>query len=135
MYKDNILLTKKRITFSNKSEDKTETPDLLSVQKESFDTLIQKGSDPKKREEIGLEKVFKAAFPIDDYNKRATLNYVSYRLEEPKHSESECKLKGYNFQSSIYVVFELWTWEYDLDENENPIFETKRVKEIKEQEV
>ena len=135
MYKDNILLTKKRITFSNKSENKTETPDLLSVQKESFDTLIQKGSDPKQREEIGLEKVFKAAFPIDDYNKRATLNYVSYRLEEPKHSESECKLKGYNFQSSIYVVFELWTWEYDLDENENPIFETKRVKEIKEQEV
>ena len=77
MYKDNILLTKKRITFSNKSENKTETPDLLSVQKESFDTLIQKGSDPKQREEIGLEKVFKAAFPIDDYNKRATLNYVS----------------------------------------------------------
>ena len=92
MYKDNILLTKKRISFSNKSENKTDTPDLLSVQKESFDNLIQKGLDPSSRLEIGLEKVFKASFPIEDYNKRATLNYVSYRLEDPKHSESECKL-------------------------------------------
>ena len=64
MYKDNILLTKKRISFSNKSEKKTDTPDLLSVQKESFDNLIQKGLDPSSRLEIGLEKVFKASFPI-----------------------------------------------------------------------
>ena len=85
MYKDNILLTKKRINFSNKSENRADTPDLLSVQKESFDNLIQKGLDPKNRLNVGLEKVFKSSFPIEDYNKRATLNYVSYRLEDPKH--------------------------------------------------
>tara|TARA_S200000501_G_scaffold18827_1_gene16725 strand:+ start:67293 stop:71471 length:4179 start_codon:yes stop_codon:yes gene_type:complete len=135
LYKDNILLTKKRISFSNKSENKTDTPDLLSVQKESFDNLIQKGLDPASRLNIGLEKVFKASFPIEDYNKRATLNYVSYRLEDPKHSESECKLKGYNYQSSIHATFQLVTWEFDLDEAGNNILETRRFGRAIEQEV
>ena len=145
MYKENILITKKRKTFSRKSVDNTEIPDLLSVQKESFDLLIQADKGPTipdqdegtyvKRELIGLERVFKASFPIDDYNNKATINYVHYRLEEPKHSPSECKLKGYNYQSAIYVRFELVTWEYDLDEDENPILETKRVKDIKSHEV
>ena len=63
------------------------------------------------------------------------MSYVSYRVEDPKYSISECKLKGYNYQSAIYVKFDLCTWEYDLDENENPILETKRVKDIKQQEV
>ena len=135
MYKDNILLTKKRITFSNKSENRADTPDLLSVQKESFDNLIQKGLDPKNRLNVGLEKVFKSSFPIEDYNKRATLNYVSYRLEDPKHSESECKLKGYNYQSSIHATFQLVTWEFDLDESGNNIIETRRFGRAIEQEV
>jgi len=135
LYKDNILLTKKRITFSNKSENRADTPDLLSVQKESFDNLIQKGLDPKNRLNVGLEKVFKSSFPIEDYNKRATLNYVSYRLEDPKHSESECKLKGYNYQSSIHATFQLVTWEFDLDESGNNIIETRRFGRAIEQEV
>ena len=108
---------------------------MLSVQKESFDLLIQADKDSNQREDIGLQKVFKSSFPIDDYNHKATLNYVSYRLEEPKHSTSECKLKGYNYQSSIYVKFDLYTWEYDLDEDENQIISTKKVKDIKQQEV
>ena len=145
MYKENILLTKKRKTFSRKSVDATEIPDLLSVQRESFDLLIQADKGPTipdqedgtytKREYIGLERVFKSSFPIDDYNNKATINYVHYRLEQPKHSPSECKLKGYNYQSAIYVRFELITWEYDLDEEESPILETKRVKDIKSHEV
>ena len=135
MYKENILLTKKRKTFSRKSVRNTEIPDLLSVQKESFDLLIQADKDSNQREDIGLQKVFKSSFPIDDYNHKATLNYVSYRLEDPKHSTSECKLKGYNYQSSIYVKFDLYTWEYDLDEDENQIISTKKVKDIKQQEV
>ncbi len=135
MYKDNILLTKKRVNFSGKSENRTDTPDLLSVQKESFDNLIQKGLDPNNRLNVGLEKVFKSSFPIEDYNKRATLNYVSYRLEDPKHSESECKLKGYNYQSSIHATFQLVTWEFDLDEAGNNILETRRFGRAIEQEV
>ena len=111
MYKENILLTKKRKTFSRKSVDATEIPDLLSVQRESFDLLIQADKRPTipdqedgtytKREYIGLERVFKSSFPIDDYNNKATINYVHYRLEQPKHSPSECKLKGYNYQSCL----------------------------------
>ena len=84
MYKENILLTKKRKTFSRKSVDATEIPDLLSVQRESFDLLIQADKGPTipdqedgtytKREYIGLERVFKSSFPIDDYNNKATIN-------------------------------------------------------------
>ena len=145
MYKENILLTKRRKTFSRKSVSTTEIPDLLSVQRDSFGLLIQADKGPRepnqeegtyeKRDEIGLEKVFQSSFPIDDYNHKATLSYVHYRLENPKHSPSECKLKGYNYQSAIYVTFDLCTWEYELDEEENPILTTKTVKDIKRQEV
>ena len=135
MQKENILLTKHRKSFRDSIKSVTDIPDLLSVQKESFNLLVQAAVDPDKRENIGLQKVFKASFPIEDYQGRASLSYVSYRVEEPKYSISECKLKGYNYQSAIYVKFDLCTWEYDLDENENPILETKRVKDIKQQEV
>ena len=135
MQKENILLTKHRKSFRNSIKSVTDIPDLLSVQKESFNLLVQADVDPEKRENIGLQKVFKASFPIEDYQGRASLSYVSYRVEDPKYSISECKLKGYNYQSAIYVKFDLCTWEYDLDENENPILETKRVKDIKQQEV
>ena len=135
MQKENILLTKHRKSFRDSIKSVTDIPDLLSVQKESFNLLVQAAVNPDKRENIGLQKVFKASFPIEDYQGRASLSYVSYRVEEPKYSISECKLKGYNYQSAIYVKFDLCTWEYDLDENENPILETKRVKDIKQQEV
>ncbi|MFL2686226.1 MAG: hypothetical protein ACJ0NN_01915 [Thermodesulfobacteriota bacterium] len=97
--------------------------------------LVQADLSSKDRDNIGLEKVFRASFPIDDYNNRAQLEYESYRVEPPKYSIAECKLKGYNYQSAIHVKFNLCTWEYDLDENDNPILDTKRVKDIKQQEV
>ncbi len=135
MQKENILLTKKRKSFRDTAQSVTEIPDLLSVQKESFNLLIQADLSSKDRDNIGLEKVFRASFPIDDYNNRAQLEYESYRVEPPKYSIAECKLKGYNYQSAIHVKFNLCTWEYDLDENDNPILDTKRVKDIKQQEV
>ena len=135
MQKENILLTKKRKSFRDTAQSVTEIPDLLSVQKESFNLLIQADLSSKDRDNIGLEKVFRASFPIDDYNNRAQLEYESYRVEPPKYSITECKLKGYNYQSAIHVKFNLCTWEYDLDENDNPILDTKRVKDIKQQEV
>ena len=98
MYRENILLTKRRKTFSRKSVGSTEIPDLLSVQRDSFGLLIQADKGPRepnqeegtyeKRDNIGLEKVFQSSFPIDDYNQKATLSYVHYRLENPKHSPS-----------------------------------------------
>jgi DNA-directed RNA polymerase subunit beta len=135
LQKENILLTKKRKSFRDTAQSVTEIPDLLSVQKESFNLLIQADLSSKDRDNIGLEKVFRASFPIDDYNNRAQLEYESYRVEPPKYSIAECKLKGYNYQSAIHVKFNLCTWEYDLDENDNPILDTKRVKDIKQQEV
>ena len=128
MQKENILLTKKRKSFRDTAQSVTEIPDLLSVQKESFNLLVQADLSSKDRENIGLEKVFRASFPIDDYNNRAQLEYESYRVEPPKYSIAECKLKGYNYQSAIHVKFNLCTWEYDLDENDNPIFRYKKSK-------
>ena len=104
MQKENILLTKHRKSFKNSLKSVTDIPDLLSVQKESFNLLVQADIDPDKRENIGLQKVFKASFPIEDYQGRASLSYVSYRVEDPKYSISECKLQGYNYQSAIYVI-------------------------------
>ena len=112
MQKENILLTKHRKSFKNSLKSVTDIPDLLSVQKESFNLLVQADIDPDKRENIGLQKVFKASFPIEDYQGRASLSYVSYRVEDPKYSISECKLKGYYYQSAIYVNFDLFFCKY-----------------------
>ena len=104
MQKENILLTKKRKSFRDTAQSVTEIPDLLSVQKESFNLLIQADLSSKDRDNIGLEKVFRASFPIDDYNNRAQLEYESYRVEPPKYSIAECKLKGYNYQLSLIHI-------------------------------
>ena len=66
MQKENVLLTKRRKSFRDNIKSVTEIPDLLSVQKESFNLLVQSDIEPEKRENIGLEKVFRASFPIED---------------------------------------------------------------------
>ncbi len=107
----------------------TSLPNLVEVQKRSFDSFLQLNIDPEKRENIGLHSIFKSVFPIHDYTERATVDYVSYNLGIPKYDVEECSQRGMTYGTPLLVNFRLIIW--DIDE----IAGTKSVRDIKEQEV
>ena len=125
---DHINLKKIRKSFG-KIPLVTSLPNLVEVQKRSFDSFLQLRSDPEKRENTGLHSIFKSVFPIHDYAERATVDYVSYNLGVPKYDVEECSQRGMTYGTPLLVNFRLIIW--DIDE----IAGTKSVRDIKEQEV
>jgi DNA-directed RNA polymerase subunit beta len=84
-------LTPKRFRKNfGKIKQIVEIPDLIGMQRESFQRFLQMDVPPEKREEIGLQTVFKSVFPIKDFTGSASLEFVSYRFGEVKHSIEEC---------------------------------------------
>ena len=107
----------------------TSLPNLVEVQKRSYDSFLQLRTAPEKRENLGLHAIFKSVFPIHDYTERATVDYVSYNLGIPKYDVDECSQRGMTYGAPLLVNFRLIIW--DIDE----IAGTKSVRDIKEQEV
>ena len=107
----------------------TSLPNLVEVQKRSFDNFLQLRTDPDKRENVGLQSIFKSVFPLHDYAERASVDYVSYNLGVPKYDVDECSQRGLTYGAPLLVNFRLIIW--DIDE----IAGTKSVRDIKEQEV
>ena len=71
-----------------------EIPNLIEVQKRSYETFLQKDVAADRREEIGLQAVFKSVFPIADYNDNALLEFDSYHFGDPKYTVEECTIGG-----------------------------------------
>ena len=107
----------------------TSLPNLVEVQKRSFDNFLQLRVSPEKKEDIGLHAIFKSVFPINDYTERATVDYVSFDIGVPKYDVEECSQRGMTYGAPLLVNFRLIIW--DIDE----IAGTKSVRDIKEQEV
>ena len=107
----------------------TSLPNLIEVQKRSFDNFLQLKTIPEKRQNSGLHAVFKSVFPINDYTERATVDYVSYDIGIPKYDVDECSQRGMTFGAPLLANFRLIVW--DIDE----LAGTKSVRDIKEQEV
>ncbi|NBV50918.1 DNA-directed RNA polymerase subunit beta, partial [bacterium] len=104
-------------------------PDLIEVQKRSYDLFLQAEADPHKREATGLEGVFKSVFPISDFNNTSSLNYDCYVLETPKYDIDECRSRGMSFAAPLKVTVRLEV--YEVDEQTG----TRNIKDVKEQEV
>ena len=107
----------------------TSLPNLVEVQKRSFDNFLQLRINPEKRLNHGLHAIFKSVFPINDYTERATVDYVSYDIGIPKYDVEECSQRDMTFGAPLQVNFRLIVW--DIDEEAG----TKSVRDIKEQEV
>ena len=105
-----------------------EIPDLINIQKNSYDKFLQSEITPEKRADVGLQGIFKSVFPIMDFNKTAQLEFVSYNLETPKYDVDECRQRGMTFSAPVKVAIRLVTW--DMDEGGN-----QSVRDMKEQEV
>ena len=102
-------------------------PNLIEVQKNSYKEL----TDFKENVELtkGFDRVFKSIFPIEDLNDKATLEYVSYRLEKPKFDTEECIQRGLTYSSALKCTLRLVVYEIDQENN------TKDILSAKEQEV
>ena len=105
-----------------------DVPNLIDIQKSSYDKFLQDGKPPLQREEVGLQAVFRSVFPIKDFNGTSELVFISYNLEKPKYDVDECRQRGMTFAAPIKVTTQLMI--YDKPDNGDPI-----VRDIKEQEV
>lgn len=109
-----------------------EPPPLMRLQLKSYEDFLQKDVPISKREDKGLQAVFKSVFPIFDFNKTVSLEFVSYTLEEPKYTVKECRLRGLSYEAPLKVVVRLVFFEVVIDKDGN---EQRNVSSIKEQEV
>ncbi|WP_415284015.1 DNA-directed RNA polymerase subunit beta [Candidatus Pelagibacter sp. Uisw_130] len=103
-------------------------PNLIEVQKNSYKQLTDFNSEAGDLTK-GFDRVFKSIFPIEDLNDKATLEYVSYRLEKPKFDTEECIQRGLSFTSALKCTLRLVVYEIDQEKN------TKDILSAKEQEV
>ena len=104
-------------------------PNLIGLQKKSYEDFLQKDIPSEKRKDIGLQAIFKSIFPISDYNNKASLEFVKYRLFHPKYDVIECRQRGMTYASTLKVTLRLVVFEESEEE------EKKVIRDIKEQEV
>ena len=102
-------------------------PNLIEVQKTSYEHFLQRDTDPDARGKWGLEAVFDSVFPISDFSGRSRLEYVRYEFEEPKFDVEECQQRGMTYAAPLKVTLRLVVW--DVDEETG----AKSVRDIKEQ--
>ena len=106
-----------------------EIPDLIEIQKRSYDTFLQKDLASDKRKDMGLQAAFRSVYPIYDFNETAMVDYLGYSLGEPKYTLWECLQRGATYAAPLKIKIRLVFFEKDEQAG------TKRVKDIKEQEV
>src|SRR6187551_3038292 len=122
--------TRKRIRrFFGHIESVAPMPNLIEVQKSSYENFLQRTIPASKRTPSGLQEVFRGVFPIKDFAERASLEFVKYEFEEPKYDVEECQQRGITFAAPLKVTLQLVVW--DIDEEAG----SRSIRDIKEQDV
>jgi len=104
-------------------------PNLIEVQKSSYDHFLQMEVVPERRANVGLQEVFRSVFPIRDFSERAQLEFVRYELETPKYDVDECQQRGITYAAPLKVTLRLVVWDVDEDTG------SRSIRDIKEQDV
>ena len=99
--------TKLDILDYSKIKNSIEPPDFLDVQKQSFQKFLQEDILPEERQDIGLHKVFKDVFPIQDFTGNLVLEYIDYSIKEPKYTPIECWERGSTYSAPLEVRISL----------------------------
>src|SRR6056297_939135 len=124
------FLGQKRLRkYYGKIREVLEMPNLIEVQKASYELFLEsgEGSDPIPGE--GIMGVFQSVFPIKDFNETAVLEFVKYELERPKYDVDECMQRDMTYAAPLKVTLRLIVFDVDEDTG------AKSVKDIKEQDV
>src|ERR1700761_383017 len=104
-------------------------PNLIDIQKQSYEKFLQKDIPIEKREDVGLQGVFKSVFPIKDFSETSSLEFVSYTLDKPKYDVAECRQRGMTFAAPIKVIVRLVVWDTNEETG------SQSIRDVKEQEV
>ena len=121
---------RKRIRkFFGHIREVAEMPNLIEVQKASYDQFLLVDEPKGGRPDEGLQSVFKSVFPISDFSQTALLEFVKYEFEQPKYDVDECRQRGMTFSAPLKVTLRLIVFDVDPDT------QAKSVKDIKEQDV
>ena len=115
--------------FFGKIEEVAEMPNLIEVQKASYDQFLLIKEPHGGRPDEGLQAVFKSVFPISDFSNTAQLEFVHYEFEAPKYDVDECRQRGMTYAAPLKVTLRLIV--FDIDEETG----ARSVKDIKEQDV
>src|SRR5216683_1982798 len=102
-------------------------PNLIEIQKRSYEEFLQADVAVEQRTDTGLQAVFKSVFPIKDFNETASLEFVSYELGEPKYDVEECHQRGMTYAAPLKVKIQLVIWDVESGR--------RSIKNVKEQEV
>ena len=106
-----------------------DVPNLIEIQQGSYEKFLQADVVPDKREETGLQGVFKSVFPIKNYNETSSLEFISYTLGSPKYDIQECRQKELTYAAPLKVLTRLVVWDVNHETG------TKNIRDVKEQEV
>ena len=130
----NMTASGKTVERSNlgKFQEIMGVPNLLAVQRESFEAFLQSGVLPEDRKDQGLQAVFRSAFPIFDMSEDSYLEFVSYSLGSPKYAPEACRERGMTYSAPLKATLRLVVRERDKSGGSGA---PRVVKEIKEQEV
>ena len=106
-----------------------EMPNLIEVQKSSYDLFLRSGEADKPTDGEGIQGVFQSVFPIKDFNETAVLEFVKYDLEKPVYDVDECQQRDMTYAAPLKVTLRLIVFDVDPDTG------ARSVKDIKEQDV
>jgi DNA-directed RNA polymerase subunit beta len=124
------FLGQKRLRkYYGKIREVLEMPNLIEVQKSSYDLFLRSGEGETPLDGEGIKGVFQSVFPIKDFNETAVLEFVKYELEKPKYDVEECQQRDMTYSAPLKVTLRLIV--FDMDEDTG----AKSVKDIKEQDV
>ena len=124
------LVARKRVRKSfGRIPEATSMPNLIEVQRSSYEAFLQHGTPSEARADVGLQGVIRSVFPITDFAETASLEFVKYELEVPKYDVEECQQRGMTFAAPLKVTLRLIVFEVDPDT------QAKSVLDIKEQDV
>ena len=124
------FLGQKRLRkYYGKIREVLEMPNLIEVQKSSYDLFLKSGDSLQPLDGEGIKGVFQSVFPIKDFNETAILEFVKYELEKPKYDVEECQQRDMTYAAPLKVTLRLIVFDVDEDTG------AKSVKDIKEQDV
>ncbi len=115
--------------YYGKIREVLDMPNLIEVQKCSYDLFLNSGDEPEPMDGYGIQGVFQSVFPIRDFNENAILEFVSYELQPPKYDVDECQQRDMTFSAPLKVTLRLIVFDVEEDK------ESRSVKDIKEQDV
>jgi DNA-directed RNA polymerase subunit beta len=112
-----------------KTEHIAEMPNLIEMQRYSYERFLQKDTQAEKRGDFGLQAVFKSVFPIEDFSGLANLKFLSYAFDEVKYDVDECLAKGNTYEAPLKITVALEIYDQDKETG------AKSIRDIKQQEI